>query len=47
MFEEAQGAAVQGRSIIVDYVGDKSQKGARISAGKLFEFIFAKLFHLN
>lgn len=29
--EEAQGADVQGRSIIVDYVGDKSQKGGRMS----------------
>ncbi|XP_046893050.1 nucleolin [Hypomesus transpacificus] len=27
MLEEAQGAEVQGRSIIVDYTGDKSQKG--------------------
>ncbi|XP_056270446.1 nucleolin [Pseudoliparis swirei] len=27
MLEEAQGADVQGRSIMVDYVGDKSQKG--------------------
>lgn len=34
MLEEAQGAELQGRSIIVDYVGDKSQKGARPS-GKL------------
>ncbi|XP_014906091.1 nucleolin isoform X1 [Poecilia latipinna] len=33
MLEEAQGAELQGRSIIVDYVGDKSQKGARASAG--------------
>ncbi|KAJ8374320.1 hypothetical protein SKAU_G00049000 [Synaphobranchus kaupii] len=29
MLEEAQGADVQGRSIMVDYTGDKSQKGAR------------------
>lgn len=34
MLEEAQGADVQGRSIIIDYVGDKSQKGGRVS-GKL------------
>lgn len=33
MMEEAQGAELQGRSIMVDYVGDKSQKGARVSAG--------------
>ncbi|MEQ2251824.1 hypothetical protein ILYODFUR_015202 [Ilyodon furcidens] len=32
MLEEAQGAELQGRSIMVDYVGDKSQKGARGSA---------------
>ncbi|XP_032381630.1 nucleolin [Etheostoma spectabile] len=32
MLEEAQGADVQGRSIMVDYVGDKSQKGAMVSA---------------
>ena len=36
MLEEAQGADVQGRAIMVDYVGEKSQKGARMS-GKLFE----------
>lgn len=35
MLEEAQGADVQGRSIMVDYVGDKSQKGGRV-AGKYF-----------
>ncbi|XP_060933550.1 nucleolin [Limanda limanda] len=29
MLEEAQGADVQGRSIVVDFVGDKSQKGAK------------------
>lgn len=46
MFEEAQGATVQGRSIIVDYVGEKSQKGARISAGKFFEFILPNLMYL-
>lgn len=34
MLEEAQGADVQGRSIIVDFVGEKSQKGAKMS-GKL------------
>ena len=34
MLEEAQGADVQGRSIMVDYVGDKSQKGG-MNAGKL------------
>ncbi|XP_078114900.1 nucleolin [Sander vitreus] len=32
MLEEAQGADVQGRSIMVDYVGDKSQKGAMVAA---------------
>ncbi|XP_062306063.1 nucleolin isoform X2 [Osmerus eperlanus] len=32
MLEEAQGAEVQGRSIIVDYTGDKSQKGGRPAA---------------
>ncbi|XP_037553968.1 nucleolin [Nematolebias whitei] len=32
MLEETQGADVQGRSIMVDYVGEKSQKGARVSA---------------
>lgn len=34
MLEEAQGAEVQGRSIIVDYTGDKSQKGGGRPAGK-------------
>uniref|UniRef100_A0A3Q2PT39 Nucleolin n=1 Tax=Fundulus heteroclitus TaxID=8078 RepID=A0A3Q2PT39_FUNHE len=29
MMEEAQGAEFQGRSIVVDYVGEKSQKGGR------------------
>lgn len=33
MLEEAQGADVQGRAIMVDYVGEKSQKGAKV-AGK-------------
>uniref|UniRef100_A0A8C7ZYR2 Nucleolin n=1 Tax=Oryzias sinensis TaxID=183150 RepID=A0A8C7ZYR2_9TELE len=33
MMEEAQGADVQGRSIILDFVGDKSQKGGRMSGG--------------
>ncbi|XP_049445034.1 nucleolin [Epinephelus fuscoguttatus] len=33
MLEEAQGADVQGRSIMVDYVGDKSQKGAMGGGG--------------
>ncbi|XP_011613279.2 nucleolin isoform X1 [Takifugu rubripes] len=32
MLEEAQGADVQGRSIMVDFVGEKSQKGAKVSA---------------
>ncbi|XP_039985186.1 nucleolin isoform X1 [Xiphias gladius] len=32
MLEEAQGADVQGRSIMIDYVGEKSQKGARVAA---------------
>lgn len=31
MLEEAQGADVQGRSIVVDYVGEKSQRGAKVS----------------
>ncbi|KAG7217532.1 hypothetical protein INR49_021459 [Caranx melampygus] len=31
MLEEAQGADVQGRSIIIDFVGEKSQKGAKMS----------------
>lgn len=31
MLEEAQGSDLQGRSIIVDYVGEKSQKGAKVS----------------
>lgn len=35
MLEEAQGADVQGRSIMVDYVGEKSQKGAKVS-GEIF-----------
>lgn len=33
MLEEAQGIDVQGRSIIVDFVGEKSQKGGK-PAGK-------------
>uniref|UniRef100_A0A1A7YC17 Nucleolin n=1 Tax=Iconisemion striatum TaxID=60296 RepID=A0A1A7YC17_9TELE len=32
MMGEAQGAEVQGRAIMVDYVGEKSQKGGRVSA---------------
>lgn len=39
MLEEAQGADVQGRSIMVDFVGEKSQKGAKV-AGKRFYFRF-------
>ncbi|XP_034557793.1 nucleolin [Notolabrus celidotus] len=31
MLEEAQGADVQGRSIMVDFVGEKSQKGAKVA----------------
>lgn len=38
MLEEAQGADVQGRSIIIDFVGEKSQKGAKMS-GKLHAFV--------
>lgn len=34
MLEEAQGIDVQGRSIIVDFVGEKSQKGGK-AAGTL------------
>lgn len=29
MLEEAQGLDVQGRSIMVDFVGEKSQKGGK------------------
>lgn len=35
MLEEAQGTDIQGRSIIVDFVGEKSQKGGKV-AGKLY-----------
>lgn len=43
MLEEAQGADVQGRSIMVDFVGEKSQKGAKV-AGKLYgHFVLALL----
>lgn len=35
MLEEAQGIDVQGRSIIVDFVGEKSQKGGK-PAGKFY-----------
>jgi len=42
MLEEAQGADVQGRSIMVDYVGDKSQKGPT-TPGKLLTFCKAML----
>lgn len=38
MMEEAQGAELQGRSIMVDYVGDKSQKGARVSGKNVHIF---------
>ncbi|XP_069009510.1 LOW QUALITY PROTEIN: nucleolin [Embiotoca jacksoni] len=31
MLEEAQGVDVQGRSIMVDFVGEKSQKGAKVA----------------
>lgn len=34
MLEEAQGADVQGRSIMVDFVGEKSQKGAKVSGNQ-------------
>lgn len=37
MLEEAQGIDVQGRSIIVDFVGEKSQKGAK-GAGRFYTF---------
>lgn len=33
MLEEAQGSDVQGRAIMVDYVGEKSQRGAKVSGG--------------
>ncbi|XP_031697977.1 nucleolin-like [Anarrhichthys ocellatus] len=39
MLEEAQGADVQGRSIMVDYVGDKSQKGGAAGPGKLLRHL--------
>lgn len=29
--EEAQGSDIQGRSIMIDFVGEKSQKGAKVS----------------
>lgn len=35
MLEEAQGADVQGRSIMVDFVGEKSQKGAKVGGKAL------------
>lgn len=35
MLEEAQGTDIQGRSIIVDFVGEKSQKGGKV-AGKFY-----------
>lgn len=38
MLEQAQGADVQGRSIIVDFVGEKSQKGGKM-AGKCLKFV--------
>lgn len=31
MLEQAQGTDVQGRSIIIDFVGEKSQKGGKMS----------------
>lgn len=34
MLEEAQGADVQGRSIMIDFVGEKSQKGAKVSGNE-------------
>lgn len=34
MLEEAQGADVQGRSIMVDFVGEKSQKGGKVPGNK-------------
>ncbi|KAJ8277190.1 hypothetical protein GJAV_G00072390 [Gymnothorax javanicus] len=34
VLEETQGTDVQGRSIIVDFTGDKSQKGARVTVNK-------------
>lgn len=40
MLEEAQGLDVQGRSIIVDFVGEKSQKGGK-GAGKFYTSISA------
>ena len=34
MLEVSQGAEVQGRTITVDFVGDKSQRGKMGAAGK-------------
>lgn len=48
MLEEAQGADVQGRSIMVDFVGEKSQKGAKMS-GKYNKYFWKnyKIMFLN
>lgn len=46
MLEEAQGADVQGRSIMVDYVGEKSQKGAKVG-GKVFNLSVKFLYYLE
>lgn len=40
MLEEAQGADVQGRSIMVDFVGEKSQKGAKVSGNQTIQILF-------
>lgn len=40
MLEEAQGADVQGRSIMVDFVGEKSQKGAKVSGNQTVQILF-------
>ncbi len=39
MLAEAQGADVQGRSIMVDYVGEKSNKGAKVAGKHLVKTI--------
>lgn len=39
MLEEAQGADVQGRSIMVDFVGEKSQKGAKVSGNQTVQIL--------
>lgn len=42
MLEEAQGADVQGRSIMVDFVGEKSQKGAKVPGNQTVQMLSCK-----